>query len=149
MNDHSVYRDLIATQKPAHILRLSAASEQPGVDVLLPETLPFFPLFFRTASPSSLLILFPAPLSLSHKFIYLYPPPTHLNTHSPFLFFCMCSDFPGNSAAADVCLLFSNQTGAHSHTHVNTHAQMRLYAQAGDIHLIIPCGLTGNVYIWM
>lgn len=38
VNDHSVYRDLIATQKPAHILRLSAASEQPGVNILLPET---------------------------------------------------------------------------------------------------------------
>lgn len=76
MNDHSVYRDLIATQKPAHILRLSAASEQPGVNILLPETLPLFSLFLLTASPSSLLILFPAPPPFLNKFIYLYPPST-------------------------------------------------------------------------
>lgn len=73
VNDHSVYRDLIAAQKPAHILRLSAASEQPGVNIFTPWNSAF--LF-----PSSLLILLPAPLPLSLTNLFICTP---LCTPSP------------------------------------------------------------------
>lgn len=75
MNDHSVYRDLIATQKPACILRLSAASKWPGINILLPETpfiflLSFTLLSFSFQFPSLLLqinffVPTPSPASLS------------------------------------------------------------------------------------
>lgn len=103
VNDHSVNRDLIATQKAAHILRASAASEEPGVTVLLRETLPFFP---PCLPPSSPLILLPAHLPFLDKFIYLHPPLT------PTL--------PSLSACALISLGSQQQRCASNHTH--THA---------------------------
>lgn len=59
VNDCSVYKDLIAAQKAAHILGLPAASQQPGVNAFLPETLPLFsPCSAAPSLPLSLLILF-------------------------------------------------------------------------------------------
>lgn len=116
VNDHSVYRDLIATQKPAHILRLSAASRQPGVNILLPETLPFFSSC--TTPCCSLLPLLPAPLPFSTNLFICNPLP-------PFLSLCALISL-GTQQQEETCLLKKEKKQKPMHTwlciysHTNT-----------------------------
>lgn len=103
VNDHSVYRDLIAAQKAAHIPRVSAASEEPGANVLTPQNAAFLsPLSSSFLSSNS----YPSSPPFSRQIYLFAPPPRSL---PPSLLFLHVLWFPWELN----CLK--------PHTHTHTH----------------------------